>query len=286
MLLNPPLALRILMQLHPDQHPNAVRYVINGDNDKAITIEYDALKGIKPTQAQIENVLLLFEDSVKLTPWNRGVRFDVYFEGETAVINFEMQHGLEKFIDYRLHLLSSLIIAYQTESGAKFNELKPVYITFLCIEDPYGLGLRKYTWKTGCVEAPILQQAFSPVWTVYNASGTDGDVSENIHDLLEYFKDPDAYDMTKTSNKLIPDLHKAAQRAMQDGRIREMLSRTLIKEQSIEANAEYRGEVKGRQEGIRIGEVKGRHSMALSMIQDGEPDEKVKKYTGYTRATV
>jgi len=252
--------------LHPDRHPHTVKFIVNGDEDKPIIIEYDERNGILPTDEQVEKVILLFENSLKLSPGVRGVRFDVSFESSTVVINLEMQRTLEKYIDYRMHLSSSQIMVFQTESGAEFCEIKPIYITFICIEDPYGLGLRKYTWDTYCREAPGLRQTYSPQWTVYNASGVIGDVSVNIQDLLEYIKAPNAYDISKAKNPLIPELHEAAKRAMQDGRLRQVMSSATIREQSIAVNA--------RDERSK--------EIALKMRSEGEPEEKIIRYTGYT----
>ncbi|MDR1600132.1 MAG: hypothetical protein LBS11_09755, partial [Oscillospiraceae bacterium] len=242
MLLYPDLAVRMLAQLHPDMRPRALRFIIKGEKGESNIIEYDEKTGVTPTDEQIQQATLQFEKSLKMSPMSRGVRFDVYFEDDVAIINFEMQRKLEKYIDYRLHLSSSMILAYQTEINAEYKDLKPVYITFLCIEDPYDCGMRKYTWNTVCQEAPGLKQSYAPVWTVYNASGYKGEVGEDIHDLLEYFRDPYKYDISKTKNKLIPDLQEAARKAALDRRTREMLTRSEIWLQSIEANAMLRGE--------------------------------------------
>lgn len=113
-------------------------------------------------------------------------------------------------------------------------------MTFVCIEDPYKRGFRKYTWDTVCREAPDLCQLYAPQWVVYNAAGYKGDVSENIHDLLEYLKDPDEFDLAATKNKLIRELHEAAKRIMMDGRLRQVISQMAVREQSLEVNTELR----------------------------------------------
>ncbi|GHU77612.1 hypothetical protein AGMMS49992_26090 [Clostridia bacterium] len=263
MLLNPGLALRMIAQLHPDRHPHNVKFIVNGDDKHPFVIDYDENNGILPTADQIEKVILLYENSIKLTPKVRGMRFDTSFESDTVIINLEMQLEREMYIDYRMHLSSSQIMVFQSESGAKFNELKPIYVTFLCVEDPYGLGLRKYTWETICRETPGLRQLYSPQWTVYNASGDKGDVSINIEDLLDYLKDPNAYDMSKVRNQLVVDLHAAAQRTLMDGRLRQIMASSLVREQSIEA--------RGRDEGIAIGRVEEGQKAARAMHRLGIP---------------
>lgn len=257
MLLNPKLALWIISQLHPDRHPHTVKYIVNGNDDKTITIDYDERKGIMPTDEQIEKVILLFEDSLKVAPGVRGVRFDVSFQSDLAIINLEMQRTLERYIDYRMHLSSSQIMVFHTESGAKFYEVTPIYITFICIEDPYGLGLRKYTWDTYCREAPGLRQTYAPQWTVYNASGIIGDVSVYIQDLLEYLRAPDAYNVSAAVNPLIPELHAAAKRTLMDGRLRQVISSAVVRDQSLEKNSWDAGMAEGHQRGVAEGHQRG-----------------------------
>ena len=270
LLLNPKLALWIVSQLHPNRHPHNVKFIVNGDDDKPFIIEYDERNGVAPTDEQIEKVILLFENSLKLSPGVRGVRFDVSFVSDTAVINLEMQRSLEKYLDYRMHLSSSQIMVFQSESGMSFNELTPVYVTFICVNDPYGLGLRKYTWETHCLEAPGLSQTYAPQWVVYNAEGIYGDVSANIEELLEYFRNPNAYDVASAKNPLIRELHEAARKVMMDGRLRQMISTINIREQSLVVNA--------RDEGYQV----ATREMAKKMRDRGEPEEKVLDYTGFS----
>jgi len=59
---------------------------------------------------------------------------------------------------------------------------------------------------------------------------------------------------------------------------------------TAEDRGERRGRIAGRQEGLREGRQEGRQvrevEIARSMIADGEPIEKIMRYTGLTQAEI
>ena len=55
---------------------------------------------------------------------------------------------------------------------------------------------------------------------------------------------------------------------------------------TAEDRGERRGRIAGRQEGLREGLQTGRLEIARSMIADGEPVEKIIRYTGLTQAEI
>ena len=53
-----------------------------------------------------------------------------------------------------------------------------------------------------------------------------------------------------------------------------------------EKEGERRGEKRGEKRGKMIGEKRGREAVAMEMLKDGEPIDKITKYSKLTEATI
>ena len=70
--------------------------------------------------------------SIRLTPNNKGVRFDVYAADDTSVIyDIEMQNALRDNIAKRARYSQSLIDLDNLEEGADYRSLCRSYIIFI-----------------------------------------------------------------------------------------------------------------------------------------------------------
>ena len=93
------------------------------------------------TEATIENI---YE--------GRGVRMDVLLEDTDKIYNIEMQTGNYSDIILRSRYYQSSADVYTTQHHTKFRDLKEPYIIFICKDDPFGLGLSRYTKSSRFLE--------------------------------------------------------------------------------------------------------------------------------------
>lgn len=78
------------------------------------------------------------EKSILIAPHLRGVRLDVFVAEENAWYDIEMQCQTEPELPKRSRLYQAEIDVENIASGAGYSELKPSYIIFICMFDPFG----------------------------------------------------------------------------------------------------------------------------------------------------
>ena len=90
---------------------------------------------------------------IEITPDGRGVRFDVYAKDDTGKIyNIEMQNAASDDIRRRSRYYQSVIDVDHAEKGGRYADLPDSYIIFICMFDPFGYGLPKYSFTNRCHE--------------------------------------------------------------------------------------------------------------------------------------
>ena len=93
-----------------------------------------------------------------IEPDSRGVRLDVFLgDEEKKRYAVEMQTMNEYNLAKRSRYYHSAMDLDLISKGSKFRELKDSIVIFICLFDPYRLGLHRYTFRKTCQEAPHLE---------------------------------------------------------------------------------------------------------------------------------
>ncbi len=104
---------------------------------------------LPPVAVHTEHTILLSSDF-------RTVRFDVYATDELQVsYNIESQLYDVKDLPKRSRFHQAEMDVTSVKPGQKFEDLKPVYVIFVCTFDPFGKGLCKYTFENTCKECDM-----------------------------------------------------------------------------------------------------------------------------------
>ena len=77
--------------------------------------------------------------------FSHSVRFDVYVEGSTEVIDFEIQCSPVEGIEKRARDYQANLDVEQLRKGKPYSDLKESWIVFFCTFDPFDKGLPVYT---------------------------------------------------------------------------------------------------------------------------------------------
>ena len=85
--------------------------------------------------------------------FSHTVRFDVYVEGSSEVIDFEIQCSPIKGIAKRAREYQANLDVEQLSKGKPYSSLKESWIVFFCTFDPFGKGLPVYTVRQTYEEA-------------------------------------------------------------------------------------------------------------------------------------
>ena len=211
----------------------------------------------------------------------RGVRLDAYIEDDDTVYNIEMQK-----LDYGDLLLRSRyyqaqVDVAQLKKGADYDELKPVFIIFLCLFDPFGAGRAIYTCSAKCKEDANVN-VFDGITKIFiNATGAGGEISSELTEVLKYISKAEDYDVSKNSCELVKSIDLAVEDANLDRKLvngmktfetelrdREKYGVKKGFEQGIEQGIEQ-GEKRGRAEGIKKGTLSKAKSSAKNLYKNG-----------------
>lgn len=116
----------------------------------------------------------------------RSVRFDVFLQSDDAAFEVEMQAYEQRSLPKRMRYYRSQLDRRLLRKGAGFDELKPVYVIFICTYDPFGKMLPVYTFRSRCDEDPRLVFDDGSVDVVLNAAGDLSMASPDIACLLQF----------------------------------------------------------------------------------------------------
>lgn len=78
---------------------------------------------------------------------SRSVRLDVLFEDGDRYYDIEMQVANEPFLPKRSRYYHSTMDTQILKHGEPYNKLKPGYVIFICLHDPFGLGEPVYSFE-------------------------------------------------------------------------------------------------------------------------------------------
>ncbi|SFB13020.1 Rpn family recombination-promoting nuclease/putative transposase [Selenomonas ruminantium] len=130
------------------------------------------------------------EKSLKFRYAGKGIRLDVYVEGDDTIYDIEMQvrdYGDEE-LAYRSRYYQSMIDVDALATGADYKELKKSYVIFLC---PFALfdGQRHlYSFRNICLQDRNLELNDGTNKIFLCSEGQLDDVSPDVKAFLDYMK--------------------------------------------------------------------------------------------------
>ena len=188
------------------------------------------------------------EKSLKFRYSGKGIRLDVYVEGDDTIYDIEMQvrdYGDDE-LAHRTRYYQSMIDVDALAAGADYKELKNSYIIFLC---PFSLfdGLRHmYTFQNICLEERNLELNDGTTKVFLCSEGELDDVSADVKAFLDYMKGlPSSDDFVNEVDSFIKEV-----KIKDEERVSYMTYEMKMRE------AHEDGKEEGRNEGIREGMLK------------------------------
>jgi len=193
------------------------------------------------------------QKSIQTTPDGKGVRFDVYFEDDRdTVYDIEMQNANEKNLPHRARYYQSMIDMEQMEKGMQYEEMKNSYVIFICMFDPFGMGLQKYTVKSICEEEPQTAYEDGTRKIFLNPYGTKGDEDQELQTLFRYL------DKRIPTDGFTERLEKRVRALTRDTDWRRQYMTLYERDQRNIAKGRKEGHEEGRLEGLDEGRTEGR----------------------------
>ena len=98
---------------------------------------------------------ITFPNDIKITPektivtgvLSKSVRLDVLFEGEKEVYDIEMQVEKEPELPKRSRYYHTSMDTHLLKKGRDYKDLKPSYVIFICMKDPFERGEAVYQFQ-------------------------------------------------------------------------------------------------------------------------------------------
>ena len=208
----------------------------------------EMLMGIK-----IQKVVYLeAQKEVNLFPQSKGIRMDVYLEGDGEIYNIEMQTVRKTNLVKRMRYYHSAIDVDSLLRGNPYDQLKKSFVIFICNFDLCGDGFPVYesitTWKQNGKEIGDEQTKI-----VYNIGAFEKAQDPRLKALLRYLSTETVTDEARTLAEKVA----AFKRHFPDGR-------PHMKELDL-----YDKWCEGKEEGIKEGIKEGRQEGLSEGIQKG-----------------
>ena len=231
----------------------------------------EMLMGIK-----IQKVVYLeAQKEVNLFPQAKGIRMDVYLEGDGEIYNIEMQTVRKTNLVKRMRYYHSAIDVDSLLRGNPYDQLKKSFVIFICNFDLCGDGFPVYesqtVWKQNGKETGDEQ-----VKIVYNIGAFEKADNPKLKALLQYLSTETVTDETRDLAEKVA----AFKRHFPDGRPHMKYELDLY-DKWCEGKEE--GIKEGRKEGIKEGLDKGILQTAAAALKQGVPPETVAAFTGLPR---
>ena len=215
-----------------------------------------------------------------------SVRFDVFLEdGSRAYYDLEMETTKDgtklKLLPKRARMYSSLSDSTRQPTGTRYEDIGKTYITFICLHDPFGYGLAKYTGIPQCKENHEADaDVDNGVTCVYfNANAKHWNVNREVEAFLKYVAGMEHEDI-----ELTVQIEEAVKRynENEDWRQWAMTFGDRLEEAREEARAEGKaeGRAEGKAEERREGRKRFQTETIRRMIRLGFDDKTIQAATG------
>ena len=130
------------------------------------------------------------EKSLKFRYSGKGIRLDVYVEGDDTIYDIEMQvrdYG-DTEIAYRTRYYQSMIDVEALAAGTDYKKLKKSYIIFICPFALFGGHRHMYTFRNICLQDKTLELNDGTTKVFLCSDGQLDDVTPDIKAFLDYIK--------------------------------------------------------------------------------------------------
>ena len=206
------------------------------------------------------------EKELKSSDDLRGVRFDVWFEdNENRMYDLELQVYDEKNLTKRMAFYQGKMIVEETKSGAGFEDIKEVFVIFICTgKDPFERRRTVYQFETKEVnDDSIIVEDERHAYVLNFTEEREKSDNEELEEIAEYF-----IHHTVKENGISEELDELVKSFNED---REWRNNIMTFGEEL-VMAEKRGHKQGREEGIG--------HIAMNMLKMGLDIDMIAEVTG------
>lgn len=160
--------------------------------------------------------------------------------------------------------------------GAHYIDLRQSYIIFICMFDPFGEGLPKYTFEETCCENPALQLNDRATKVFVNVHGDKSKMSKELAAVAAYFSDG------VVADEYTAEIDNRVNVNRQDSR----LERDNMRMEEFLWEERYWAGKKAREEGLAEGRDERSQEIAWNLYEAKLPLDMIAKTTKLTMEQV
>ena len=201
---------------------------------------------------KIPKVKVHTEHAVLYSSDYKSIRLDVYGTDELDVFyDIEAQNQNEGNLPKRSRYYQAKLDVASLKPGQDFNDLKPLYIIFICTFDPFGKGFYRYTFEPRCKEKPDMILEDETCRIFLNTKGkNDKNVPKELVDFLHYMENStDQFVESTQTEPTVKKLHEKVKQVKSNANL-EAKYMTVGEWIQIQGRQEHK---KGHAEGLAVG---------------------------------
>ena len=124
----------------------------------------------------------------------KSVRLDVFLKDvQRIAYDLEMETGKNparlKILPVRSRLYAGALDMELYPSGADYKDVQPAYVIFLCLHDPFGRGLAKYSCSVTCAQDHSAGVQNGLTYVYLNCNADIWNISDELCSVLSYIRD-------------------------------------------------------------------------------------------------
>jgi predicted transposase/invertase (TIGR01784 family) len=150
----------------------------------------EMIMGIKVAKIEYPDI----QKSINMKYDAKGIRLDIYTEGDGVLYDLEMQTTVNEYLPKRGRYYNDMIDMNYLKKGEKYKKLPQCVVIFICLSDPFYDGRAVYTFENFCLENKDLELKDGTRKIFLNAAGDNTGISKDLANFLDYLADKGAND--------------------------------------------------------------------------------------------
>ena len=227
---------------------------------------------------------ITFPNDIKITPektivtgvLSKSVRLDVLFEGEKEVYDIEMQVETEPELPKRSRYYHTSMDTHFLKKGRDYKDLKPSYVIFICMKDPFEMGEAVYQFQM--IDKNLQLQLNDETYTIILAIDCPkGKIPRELETFFTYVEREEVDE----NDDFVKRIHEKVEEVNRDAEVIEIM--TIEEELKIRWSYGYD---EGEAAGLEKGAAKEKREIAKNLKDLGVGTTEIIKATGLSAEEV
>ena len=219
-----------------------------------------------------ENLSVETQKTLKLETDAHGVRFDAFVASSKLWADIEMQTDNDSKIDKRARYYHANMDLDFLEQGQSYENLKPSYVIFICMKDPFERGEAIYQFQM--IDKNLQLQLDDETYTIILAINCPkGKIPKELETFFTYVEREEVDE----NDDFVKRIHEKVEEVNRDTEVTEIM--TIEEEMNIRWHYGY-------DEGEAAGAAQKQREIAKNMKEKNIPNADIAEITGLSAEEV